>query len=104
MIKRHNTNPKNPATIQYISGSLHLKIHSGFDNNPSLQHEYLRELIHELGALLLLQSQAKIHNMAISNSNILQIYKNNLVLDKTNVALTHFVDAVLSSLIQDKTK
>jgi len=98
------TNDDNPASIHIIDGNLKLMVSPQFENiiNTVSTTDYLKELIHELGALLLIK-QLEEEKGEIVNKQILDLYKNSLLLPmKYNpIGLTHLVDAVLLALIED---
>jgi len=104
--KDQYTSRDNPASIQIINGQLKLMVNLQFkdSNNSDLNNEYLKELIHELGAVLLIQQLVEKMGTEITSKEILSYYKSQLLLPGTKVGLTHLVDAVLLSLIQEYKK
>lgn len=102
------TTEANLASIQYLNNKLVLTVNKKF-NDISLQKDttiieiYLKELVHELAALLFIK-QFEIDGGKIASQEILNKYKEMLIISNTKIALTHIVDAILLSVIQKKSK
>jgi len=98
------TTDKNPATIQLVDGKLKLMVSAKFKNEGRLSSDYLKELIHEQGALLLIDQLKEKQRLVITNEIILSHLKSQLLFKGTGIGLTHFIDAVLLSRIEECTK
>jgi hypothetical protein len=100
------TSNKNPASIQYIDGKLLLKVAVDFKDSqkPETGNTYLKELIHELVALLLIQGYVEKNEAPIISNQMLDVYKGMLRLGNTKVWLTHIADLLLLTLIDNYKK